>query len=538
MPGPAGPTFNKISTAADNTPAVDFEKMEKEIQHKFALKNRAMDPRGSISVYPRLDLDFGKKKSLNFDMMKTEIFIKRGWSVQAEAARWFAYLLIGFFTGLTAFLMSLLEEFLMDKRLQLAEKILEKTDDNQLYAYLMMAGWCIFFCMFGSILTIKCGPGANGSGIAEIMAYLNGVNYPKFIGWDTLIIKCFCVIFGISGGLCIGKEGPLAHIGACIAVIVIYYIPIPQFDYFKNDVNKREFVCAGVSSGVSAAFGAPIGGTLFSYELSKPSAFWTFSMLWRTFFCSSMATFTLSMLTQIHSTGWAELSVNSAGTLKFGKLQDISVPLGHIWGAFVLGILGGVLGSLFITVNTYMSFFRKKYSTTTLKRVLECGLFGFMTITTMTLLVIYTGECQDIPNYKESDVNPEEVLNYNKWTCKDNQYNPLATLFLNTEAVTIKSLFHSSKYYTIEQKHLFAVMTTWYIFTITTYGVWIPAGLFLPGIIMGGSMGRFYTVAIQEWKGYVDLDELEQNTVLGAAAMLSGYCRLTYSLTVMMLETI
>lgn len=30
---------------------------------------------------------------------------------------------------------------------------------------------------------------------------------------------------------------------------------------------------------------------------------------------------------------------------------------------------------------------------------------------------------------------------------------------------------------------------------------------------------------------------MEQNTVLGAAAMLSGYCRLTYSLTVIMLET-
>ena len=78
----------------------------------------------------------------------------------------------------------------------------------------------------------------------------------------------------------------------------------------------------------------------------------------------------------------------------------------------------------------------------------------------------------------------------------------------------------------------------WYVFTITTYGCWIPAGLFLPGIIMGGSMGRFYTVAVQQWKGYTDYSELEQNTVLGAAAMLSGYCRLTYSLTVMMLETI
>lgn len=38
---------------------------------------------------------------------------------------------------------------------------------------------------------------------------------------------------------------------------------------------------------------------------------------------------------------------------------------------------------------------------------------------------------------------------------------------------------------------------TWYFFTITTYGVWIPAGLFLPGIIMGGTLGRLYTNLIQ-----------------------------------------
>lgn len=108
---------------------------------------------------------------------------------------------------------------------------------------------------------------------------------------------------------------------------------------------------------------------------------------------------------------------------------------------------------------------------------------------------------------------------------------------MNTEATTIKSLFHYSDSYKIEQRHLFIFGLVWYLFTITTYGVWVPSGLFLPGIIMGGSMGRFYTVAIQQWSGYTDKDEIMQNTVLGASAMLAGYCRLTYSLAVLMLET-
>ena len=36
-----------------------------------------MDPRKSFGVYPRFDSAFKKKKSLNFDLMKTELFLNR-----------------------------------------------------------------------------------------------------------------------------------------------------------------------------------------------------------------------------------------------------------------------------------------------------------------------------------------------------------------------------------------------------------------------------------------------------------------------------
>jgi len=54
---------------------------------------------------------------------------------------------------------------------------------------------------------------------------------------------------------------------------------------------------------------------------------------------------------------------------------------------------------------------------------------------------------------------------------------------------------------------------------------------------MGGAMGRLYTMIIQNIFDYTDNGEIQQNALLGAAAMLSGYCRLTYSLTILMLET-
>jgi len=35
-------------------------------------------------------------------------------------------------------------------------------------------------------------------------------------------------------------------------------------------------------------------------------------------------------------------------------------------------------------------------------------------------------------------------------------------------------------------------VVVWYFFTIVTYGVWVPSGLFLPGMIIGCSVGSIY----------------------------------------------
>jgi len=146
-----------------------------------------------------------------------------------------------------------------------------------------------------ALLTVLYGPGAMGSGVVEVMGLLNGVNYPDAIGFKTLFVKVVALTLAISGGLCIGKEGPLVHIGAIVGVITCY-LPINAFKYLQNDVYKRQLIACGAGCGVSVAFGAPIGGALFIYELSKPTSFWTFGMFWRVFAATSFSTVMLSVL--------------------------------------------------------------------------------------------------------------------------------------------------------------------------------------------------------------------------------------------------
>ena len=99
-------------------------------------------------------------------------------------------------------------------------------------AWLFLIGFAFNLAAFASILTIYIGPAANGSGIAEIMAILNGVKIPDYISFQSLFVKSFCIILAIAASLCVGKEGPLAHIGAVISQIIIHHVPIKQFKYF------------------------------------------------------------------------------------------------------------------------------------------------------------------------------------------------------------------------------------------------------------------------------------------------------------------
>ena len=66
----------------------------------------------------------------------------------------------------------------------------------------------------------------------------------------------------VAANLSLGKEGPLVHIAACCGNIFSYLFP----KYGKNEAKKREVLSAAAAAGVSVAFGAPVGGVLFSLE--------------------------------------------------------------------------------------------------------------------------------------------------------------------------------------------------------------------------------------------------------------------------------
>ena len=381
--------------------------------------------------------------------------------------------------------------------------------------------------LFGGIaamLTVYIGPGASGSGIAELMAYFNGINIPQFIGIRTLIVKILGTGLGVAASLAIGKEGPLAHIGAIVGQMILY-LPFDFVKHFQNEECKREIAAAGAAAGVSAAFGSPIGGSLFVYEISRPSTYWSFALTWKIFFCSSISTFTLNILICIMK--GKDLSITNAGLIKFGEYDENPYKLQDFPFFIILGIFGGLLGSFFIYVNFELNLIRKKYLTTKSIKVVET-----VALTALTTTVLYFTPkilSKSCMSQDESSVDAE----YIEYLCPEGMYNPMATFLFNPEGAVIKNFLSKKAVFSYETLLLFFLI--WFIFTIITYGTAIPAGLFLPGILIGCSLGRVLGLFIEN---YI-VQEIHPSTyaIIGAASMLAGYSRLSFSLAVIMLET-
>lgn len=58
--------------------------------------------------------------------------------------------------------------------------------------------------------------------------------------------------------------------------------------------DHREFISSGTSAGISAAFGAPIGGVLFAME--EACSFWSKKTGWRCFVAAIISTYTMAQL--------------------------------------------------------------------------------------------------------------------------------------------------------------------------------------------------------------------------------------------------
>jgi H+/Cl- antiporter ClcA len=254
-------------------------------------------------------------------------------------------------------------------------------------------------------------------------------------------------------------------------------------------------VSAGAGVGVSVAFGAPIGGVLFAYEVSKANNYWTFGIAWRTFLSTSVANFALTLLVALKDQRFD--AVTNSGLLKFSHIDLNAYDLGDVFIFAIIGILAGILGSLYIYINSNMAKFRKYVLKDKYIKLIEAGLFGFVGATVL-FFIPAAFNCQTVPKGEDDEL-------VKAYTCMQTGgadvtlENPLATLLYSTEGDTLRfflSRITDSNAVSIWVSVVFFLI--WFLFCAVEYGIAVPAGLFFPGMLMGASLGEFVALIINK----------------------------------------
>ncbi|GAA5889468.1 hypothetical protein JCM6882_007039 [Rhodosporidiobolus microsporus] len=361
----------------------------------------------------------------------------------------------------------------------------------------------VLFAIISSAFVQVFAPFAFHSGIPEIKTLLGGYVMSGYLSPWTLLIKSLGLPLAVASGLSLGKEGPLVHVACCIGDLVLR----PFESLRGNGARSREILSAAAAAGVSVAFGAPLGGVLFSLE--EIATFFPGSALWQSFVCAIVAAVTVQYIDPFNT----------------GKLALFTVTASQVWRGFellpyaFLGVCGGIWGAWFIRLNEEWERLRRASGLRhwPVTEVAALALFTsvvsylviFMRIPSSELVVNLFQDCSGVDSYG---------------LCDTSNTTSIVTLLLITAFA--KTLL-----------------------TAVTFGASLPAGVFLPSLIVGACAGRAVGLVMdqiqraypQSWVFAgcpADGGCIQPSVyaVIGAGSALGGVTRMTVSLVVILFE--
>lgn len=376
---------------------------------------------------------------------------------------------------------------------------------NRVVDFFVFFAMALGFASTAAYLVANFSPKSSGSGISEVQTILGGVIMKQVLGAWVLTIKSLAIILAQASGLALGSRGPLVHIACCWGNILSR-----TFDKYQNEGKKRELLSAAASAGVAVAFGAPLGGVLFTLEAL--SSYFPQKTLWRSFFCAFVSVLTLKAVYAFPS----------------GKIVPFQISYEHDSYLFelpvfaLLGVVGGLLGPLFIWLNMKIQNFRRSHWITS-------PLTEIALLSSITSAVSYSSVFLKAPAPQLLKALFELCENLDP---TDDFYHHLCS----RSSALLTGGF------------LLIVAFIKFTLLVFTFGTPVPTGIFMPSIVIGACIGRSFGLFlrhIQENSShwiFSNCDSASQciypgiYAIVGASAMLSGISRMTVSLAVTMFE--
>ncbi|CAH8648579.1 unnamed protein product [Schistosoma guineensis] len=488
-------------------------------------------------LHPDILLDQGIE-GFDYDPVQNKIFTDEGVRrasygsiFRGASLRHLVLFFIGVFTGLSACVIDYAIENISKYKYRSVSWLISRYPHS---LWISVPGflWCAinsFLTGIAATLVVFLAPVASGSGIPQIKCYLNGLNVPRVMRCLTMIVKGVGVILAVSGGLAVGKEGPMIHIGSVIAAglsqgrLRFLKYSLGCLKIFRNDQEKRDFVSAGAAAGVAAAFGAPVGGLLFALE--EGASFVYQRLTWTILFASMVSMFTLALFKSLTRTHVFKFT--PGGLVSFGTIESLNDYNAYEILMFLLmGLIGGLSGALFVKANSVLTRYRQKNITTKYNKIIEAILVSSLTTTLCFSIMWAVRDCSPLA-YTSSSF-PLKMM------CADNEFNSISSLLFSTPERSLRTLLHDPPMtYSISVLTIFVLV--YYFLACITYGLSVPAGLFIPSLLIGAGWGRIIG-HLMHTIDPVHFSDPGKFALIGAAAQLGGIVRTTLSLTVILME--
>uniref|UniRef100_A0A672IRS4 Chloride channel 2c n=1 Tax=Salarias fasciatus TaxID=181472 RepID=A0A672IRS4_SALFA len=426
--------------------------------------------------------------------------------------------------GLVMALVSWVVDFCIAICLQAQKWMYGGLDSNVFLQYLAWVTYPVVLITFSAGFTQILAPQAVGSGIPEMKTILRGVVLKEYLTFKTFVAKVIGLTCALGSGMPLGKEGPFVHIASLCAALLSKFMSLFGGIY-ENESRNIEMLAAACAVGVGCCFAAPIGGVLFSIEVT--STFFAVRNYWRGFFAATFSAFIFRVLAV-----WNKDEETITALFKTRFRLDFPFDLQELPAFAVIGIASGFGGALFVYLNRLIvQFIRKQKAINRFlmkKRLLYPALVTLL-ISTLTFPPGFGQFMAGKLTQKESLVT---LLDNRTWAkqgiAEEFDYIGNSQAWKHPQVNVFVTLV------------LFIVMKFWMSALATTIPV--PCGAFMPVFVIGAAFGRLVGESMAAWfpdgihsDGTIYSIVPGGYAVVGAAA-LSGAVTHTVSTAVIVFE--
>uniref|UniRef100_A0AAY4D070 CBS domain-containing protein n=1 Tax=Denticeps clupeoides TaxID=299321 RepID=A0AAY4D070_9TELE len=338
--------------------------------------------------------------------------------------------------------------------------------------YLVWVTYPMLLVLFASIFCHLVSPQAIGSGIPELKTIIRGVVLKEYLTLKAFIAKVIGLTAGLGSGMPVGKEGPFVHIASiCAAVLsrfMSFFSGVYQSPYCYTDI-----LTVGCAVGVGCCFGTPLGGVLFSIEVT--STYFAVRNYWRGYFAATFSAFIFRVLSVFNKD-----AVTITALFRTNFRMDFPFDLKELPAFAIIGISCGFLGAFFVYLNRQVILFMRRPNAMTRFLTRHRLIFPAAVTFVVASLTFPPGFGQ----FMAGELMPRECINSLfdnfTWTKIWGLPHPpglgrsSAWLHPNVSVFVILILFFVMKFW------MSAVSTT----------MPIPSGAFMPVFVLGAAFGR------------------------------------------------